>query len=305
MEQSAAAPSPFPPIADYAFLSNCHTGALVAPDGSIDWLCVPRFDSPSVFGTLLDRQAGAFRLGPVRGQRPDGPRLRAWHQHPSHDLEHAEGWIVVRDALTMGPREHEDEITPHTRPPADDDGDHMLVRTVLCLEGNVEVDLVCEPVFDYGRTPAEWSLLDGDRHTADATGAGQTIRLQTDMAIGVEGERVRARHTLQQGEQAYCSLSWAEGLASPQSIDEANARLAATTRFWRAWLHRARPIDHAGAGRSSARRWRSRASPTCPPAPRSPRSPRRCRRRPAVSATGTTASPGSGTRPSRCRRCTS
>src|SRR5512133_1142041 len=64
MPQSAAAPSPFTPIASYGFLSNCHTGALVAPDGTVDWLCVPRFDSPSVFGALLDRGAGGFRLGP-------------------------------------------------------------------------------------------------------------------------------------------------------------------------------------------------------------------------------------------------
>jgi len=242
--QSAAAPSPFPPIADYAFLSNCHTGALVAADGAVDWLCVPRFDSPSVFGALLDRQAGTFRLAPfgvnvptARIYEPGTNTLATtWHTRT--------GWVLVRTALTMGPREREDEITPHTRPPADYDGDHLLVRPVLCLEGSVEVELVCEPVFDYGRTPAEWSLIDDDRHTADATGAGQTIRLQTDMALGVEGEWVRARHTLGQGEQVYCSLSWAEGLASPQTIDEANARLAATTAYWRAWLHKARPVDH-------------------------------------------------------------
>ena len=242
--QSAAAPSPFPPIAQYAFLSNCHTGALVASDGSIDWLCVPRFDSPSIFGSLLDRQAGSFRLGPFginvpasRVYEPGTNTLLTTWNTPT-------GWIMVRDALTMGPRRGEDEITPHTRPPADEDADHLLVRTVLCLEGRVEIELVCEPSFDYGRTPAEWSLSDGDRHAAEASGADVTVRLQTDMALGVEGDWVRARHELRGGDQVYCSLSWAEGLASPQTVDEASGRLAATTRYWRGWLGRARLPDH-------------------------------------------------------------
>ena len=68
-------------------------------------------------------------------------------------------------------------------------------------------------------------LVDESRHTADATGAGQTIRLQTDLALGIEGGRVRARHTLEAGERMYCALSWAEQLAVPADVDEADQRL--------------------------------------------------------------------------------
>ena len=242
--QSAAAPSPFPPIADYAFLSNCHTSALVAPDGSVDWLCVPRFDSPSVFGNLLDRQAGTFRLGPFGINHPTARIYEPGTNTVATTWRTPTGWALVRDALTMGPTRGEDEVTPHTRPPPDTDGDHMLVRTILCLGGNVDMELVCAPAFDYGRAPAEWSLVGNDRRTVDASGAGLTLRLQSDMAMGIEGDSVRARHNLEQGEQAFCALSWAEDLLVPQDTDQANARLGATTHFWRRWLSRARLPDH-------------------------------------------------------------
>jgi alpha,alpha-trehalase len=241
--QSAAAPSPFPPIADYGFLSDCHTGALVAPDGTIDWLCVPRFDAPSVFGSLLDRQAGGFRLGPYGINVPATRRYEPGTNVLATTWHAPGGWAEVRDALTLGPRRGTDSVTPHTRPPADDDADHTLVRVVTCLDGEIEFELLCEPVFDYGREPAEW-VLGEDGHSADATAGDVTIRLRTSMALGVEGGRVRARHALREGESACCSLSWAEALAGPETVEEAQQQLAATAEFWRRWLARARPIDH-------------------------------------------------------------
>jgi GH15 family glucan-1,4-alpha-glucosidase len=243
--RSAAAPSPFTPIADYAFLSDCHTGALVAPDGAIDWLCVPRFDSPSVFGMLLDRQGGSFRVGPFGINVPVSRSYESGTNTLATTWHTPGGWAVVRDALTMGPRTREDTVTPHTRPPTDDDADHMLVRTVECLDGSVEIELVCEPVFDYGRVGAAWTLVGDDRHTADASGDGQAMRLHTDMALGIEGNRVRARHALRAGERLFCAMSWEEGFAAlPADADEANARLEATRRFWRAWIDAARIPDH-------------------------------------------------------------
>jgi alpha,alpha-trehalase len=237
-------PSPFPPIADYGFLSDCHTGALIAPDGSVDWLCVPKFDSPSIFGNLLDREAGSFRFGPfginvpsARIYEPGTNTLLTTWKTPT-------GWAMVRDALTVGPTRGPDLVTPHTRPPIDVDADHVLVRTVLCLDGDVEMELICEPLFDYGRATAEWTLVDGDDRVVAASGADLTVQLRSDIPMGVEGDWVRGRHRLRKGEQAFCALSWATDFDSPRTVDEASARLAATTGFWRDWLGRARLPDH-------------------------------------------------------------
>ena len=242
--QSAAAPSPFTPIADYAFLSNCHTGALVAPDGGVGWLCVPRFDSPSVFGTLLDRQAGYFRFGPYGINHP-----AARYYEPGTNIlvttwKTPSGWLVVRDALTIGPTAGDDTITPHTRPPADQDADHLLVRTVECLDGSVEVEIVCEPIFDYGREPPSGLLS-----TAVVTLQMRPVRARSFACsrISLSGSRrnpVRARHTLGTGEKAFCALSWAEALEGPRGVADAEARVATTVLFWRNWLGRARIPDH-------------------------------------------------------------
>jgi GH15 family glucan-1,4-alpha-glucosidase len=246
--QSAAMPSPFPPIAEYGFLSDCHTGALIAPDGSIDWLCVPRFDAPSVFGALLDRQAGDFRFAPFGVNVPSARTYEPGTNILLTTWRTPTGWAIVRDALILGPRRGEDRVTPHTRPPTDEDAEHLLVRMAMCLDGEVEMELTCAPVFDYGRTPARWSVSeDGHAAQAGAEGAPE-LGLRTDMAVGVEGDRVRARHTLAQGEQVYCALSWEEGLIAPLDLDEANDRLAATARFWRNWLSRSRIPDHRFRG---------------------------------------------------------
>jgi GH15 family glucan-1,4-alpha-glucosidase len=241
---SAALPSPFPPIAEYAFLSNCHTGALVAPDGSVDWLCVPRFDSPSVFGSLLDREAGMFRFGPFGINVPSARQYVPGTNVLETTWKTPSGWVVVRDALTMGPAGALDAVTPHTRPPADEDADHALVRVATCVGGHVEVELVLEPVFDYGRTAATCSVLDAHAHVAEVACADTTLRLHTDLRVGIEGGRLRGRHVLQDGESVHCALSWAPDYAAPVDDAEAIARVDATVEFWRHWLDGARIPDH-------------------------------------------------------------
>src|SRR5689334_256449 len=101
--------SAFPPIASYGFLSDCETTALVAPSGNVEWLCLPRMDSPSVFGAILDRDAGTFRFGPAGVNVPADRRYLPGTMVLETSWDARGGWIVVRDVLLIGPWHHEQD----------------------------------------------------------------------------------------------------------------------------------------------------------------------------------------------------
>src|SRR5438477_5656842 len=184
------AQSPFPPIAEYGFLSDCETTALVAPSGNVEWLCLPRIDSPSVFGALLDRSAGSFRLGPDDLTVPAARRYLPGTMVLETSWGTTTGWIIVRDVLLIGPWHHETELShTHRRAPTDYDADHVLLRMVRCVNGEVQLVLQCEPRFEYGCDSGEWAYAGESYHEAVVTGgdADLKVRLTTDLRLGFEG----------------------------------------------------------------------------------------------------------------------
>ncbi len=252
----ASSDSPFPPIADYGFLSDCHTCALLASDGSIEWMCLPHFDSPSVFGAMLDRGAGSWRVGPYGTYVPAGRRYIPGTNIVETTWMTQQGWLRVIDALTIGPW-HDNKLgSSHTRPPTDYDADHLLVRIVECIQGMVQVEIVCEPMLEYGATPASWShvdlgndelcAIDGSHAltTEDATGGASTFRLFSDVRLGIEGNRTHGRHTMSEGEKRFCALSWTEGLGGPHTVEQAEGHMERTAHFWRSWLAEGVYPDH-------------------------------------------------------------
>jgi alpha,alpha-trehalase len=242
--------SPYPPIADYAFLSDCEVTALVAPSGAVEWMCLPRLDSPSVFAALLDRDAGRFRFGPEDMDVPADRRYLPGTMVLETSWDCGEGWIVVRDCLVMGPWRHEHpERCSHARPPTDYDAEHTLLRTVRCVNGSVQLSMDCEPAFDYGRQRARWQHTDLGYHqaTVQPEGSDLVLTLTSDIRIGVEGPNARARTMLKEGEARFCALSWGSR-TPPEDYDEAYRRTTWTAHHWQHWLARGRFPDH---------RWRS------------------------------------------------
>jgi GH15 family glucan-1,4-alpha-glucosidase len=238
--------SPFPPIADYGFLSDCETTALVAPSGNVEWLCLPRIDSPSVFGAVLDRDAGGFRVGPADETTPAGRRYLPGTNILETTWNTRTGWVIVRDVLLIGPWHHDKERSrTHKRSPTDYDADHVLLRTLRCVNGQVEMHVDCNPGFDYGLKPAQWDYEgDGYHHgIATADGCDVQLRLVSDLRLGFEGPRARARTTMHDGDTAFVALSWSEH-PGPVTFDEAYERLVRTADFWHEWLAQGQFPDH-------------------------------------------------------------
>ena len=172
------APSPFPPIADYAFLSDCETVALVGPTGAIEWMRLLRVDSPSVFGAILDRDAGTFRLGPEGISVPAARQYLPGTMVLETSWGTGKGWIIVRDVLLIGNWHHNsDRSHTHRRAPTDYDADHVLLRMVRCVNGEVQLLLDCEPKFDYGRQPAQWRYTGDSYHECTTSNADGSVNL--------------------------------------------------------------------------------------------------------------------------------
>jgi alpha,alpha-trehalase len=238
--------SAFPPIGDYAFISDCQVTALIAPSGNVEWMCLPRMDSPSVFGSILDRGAGGFRLGPADMMVPTARRYLPGTMIVETSWGTPGGWVIVRDALLMGPWHHEDERAHrYKRAPTDYDADHVLLRTVRCVNGEVQLVLNCTPVFDYGRRQATWSYLGDSYHDAvgEADGIDLRVRLTTDMRVGFEGPQATARTLVKEGDTRFVALSWTEH-DPPATFEDAYKRQVWTAHHWQHWLARGNFPDH-------------------------------------------------------------
>ena len=230
-------PGAFFPIAEYAFLSDREAMALVSPSGDVEWLCVPRPDGPSVFGAILDRAAGSFRVGPDELSVPAGRRYLPGTNVLETTWQTRSGWLLVRTALAVRRWSGEARDVDYVRPPDDFRADHVLVRTIKCINGQVDLEVRCEPVFGYGLRDADWTYTGPGYGEAAARGGEDDpeLRLSTDLRLGLEGRTARAHTTMQQGDRAFVALSWGDG-QPPGDVDEAAERLRLTADFWRGWV---------------------------------------------------------------------
>ena len=213
-------------IEDHGIIGDLHTAALVSTDGDIDWLCLPRFDSPSVFAALLDgERGGRFTVRAV-----GATRTRQMYLPDSNVLltrflgEHAVLEVV-------------DFMVPHEHGSADHRTAHQLIRKIRAVRGRVEVDIRCEPAFDYGRARGEVDVVEGSG--AFFSSAAGRLVLRSTVPLHADGVAAVARPVLQEGDTIALALS-RQGSPRPLDLVEVEALLEATTSFWQRWIRQSR-----------------------------------------------------------------
>jgi alpha,alpha-trehalase len=220
------------PIGDYALLSDCRSAALVGRDGSVDWLCFPRFDGPSVFARLLDDDAGHLSVRPA-GEFAATRRYVDQTMVLATTFRAPTGVAVLTDALAVGRNDRGHALG------AGSPG--VLLRRVACTEGTVELELEYAPRPEYGLIHPILTPVDGG---LAARGGADLLVLSAPVAPAVDGATASARFTLRAGESAAFALAHASSWdAQPAAWDqdEIAARLDDTIEGWQSWsaMHQA------------------------------------------------------------------
>src|SRR2546423_172913 len=220
------------PIADYALLSDCHSAALLSNTGSIDWLCFPRFDSPSTFGRILDLEAGHWSIRPV-GDATVSRRYQPETMVMETTFRTASGTARVIDALAVGRNERGHELGA--------DAPSTLVRVVEGVNGEVEIDLEFAPRPEYGLISPLLQPVDGGLR---AIGGADRFALSSPVPLELDGATARARFRVGSRDRAGFAMQHrTSSQPAPElwSQAEIETRAADTAEAWRTWsaLHQA------------------------------------------------------------------
>lgn len=216
----------YPPISDYAFISDCHSSALVSRGGSIDWCCMPRIDSASCFGRLLDWEQGGYcRIAPTGAFQVARRYLeRSLILETRFSSEQAELRLLDFFPMRTGGRHN-----PY----------RQIIRILEAVRGEVEVGLECVPRFDYGAV-RPWIRRKDDHFLA--MGGATGLLISGDCGLLPDGRhRIGGICRIVAGERRYLSIRFGrpesldDGLISPPSSDELEQRLAQTIDWWRNW----------------------------------------------------------------------
>jgi GH15 family glucan-1,4-alpha-glucosidase len=218
-------------IEDYALIGDTHSAGLVSVDGSIDWLCLPRFDSGSVFAALLDeRIGGRWRIAP----REDFSTSRAYRKHSmvlETKFDSRSGSAVLIDCLPLEERSDPEiprQVFPH----------EVIVRIVRGLSGRITLTMLYEPRFDYGYV-VPWMRREGD--AVEAIGGPDALVLRADVPLDIDGASATASFEVTAGMSVAFVAAYRPSysrLETPIGTDRCEHLVEVTNRYWREWTER-------------------------------------------------------------------